>query len=144
MNSDEIRRFLSQRVTDFDGVFSIDTLPDRPRLLVCNTDPAHETGRHWIAIGVEDGRGEFFDSFGRRPNEVFERYLNRHCSSWIFNDKHLQSVVSKFCGHYCIYYCLLRSRGIDMRKIVRSFSNDTSLNDILVHGFVCRPRWLHV
>jgi len=28
--------------------------------------------------------------------------------------------------------------GFDMRKIVRSFSSDTALNDALVHRFVCR------
>ena len=28
--------------------------------------------------------------------------------------------------------------GVDMRKIVSSFSSDTGLNDALVHGFVCR------
>jgi len=108
MNSDDIERFLSRRLSDFDGVFSIDTLPDRPRLLVCNTDPSDKPGRHWVAIYVDDdcNRGEFFDSFGRRPDDVFERYLNRHCSSWIFNDRQLQSVTSKFCGHYCIYYCI--------------------------------------
>ena len=138
MNSDEIHRFLDRRLLNFDGVFSIDTLPDQPRLLVCNTDPSHKPGRHWVAIYVDNDRGEFFDSFGRRPNAVFERYLNSHCSSWIFNDAQLQSVVSKFCGHYCICYCLLRARGIDMRKIVRSFSSDSGLNDVLVHRFVCR------
>ena len=53
---------------DFDGVFSVDTLPDRPRLLVCNTDPSHRPGRQWVAICVNDGRGEYFDSFGRRPS----------------------------------------------------------------------------
>ena len=93
MNSDEIERFLSRRLTDFDGVFSIDTLPDRPRLLVCNTDPSDKPGRHWVAIYVDDdgNRGEFFDSFGRRPDDVFERYMNRHCSSWIFNGRQLQA-----------------------------------------------------
>jgi len=49
MNSDEIERFLGRRLVDFDGVFSIDTLPDRPRLLVCNTDPSDKPGRHWVA-----------------------------------------------------------------------------------------------
>jgi len=39
MNLDEIDCFLRARVRDFDGVFSIDNLPDDPRLLVCNTDP---------------------------------------------------------------------------------------------------------
>jgi len=36
---------------------------------------------------VEDGRGEYFDSFGRRPSALFERYLNRHCTSCIYNDR---------------------------------------------------------
>ena len=117
-------------------MFSVDNLPEDPRLLVCNTDPSDKPGRHWIAIYIEDGRGDFFDSFGRRPNVDFERYMNCHCVSWNFNDKQLQSVVSKFCGHYCIYFCILRSRGIDMRRIVRSFSSDTGLNDALVNACV--------
>ena len=138
MNSDEIDRFLKRRLRDFDGVFSVDNLPEDPHLLVCNTDPSDKPGRHWIAIYIENDRGDFFDSFGRRPNDDFERYMNRHCSSWNFNDKQLQSIVSNFCGYYCIYFCILRSRGIDMCKIARSFSSDTGLNDALVHAYVCR------
>jgi len=140
MNSDEIDRFLRARVRDFDGVFSIDTLPGDPRLLVCNTHPFNKPGRHWIAIYIRDGRGEFFDSFGRRPNIDFERYTNRHCMSWNFNDRQLQSIISKFCRHYCIYFCIRRTSGIDMRKIVRSFTSNTGLNDVLVHAYVCSPQ----
>jgi len=72
----QIDRFVRQRLPDYDGVFSIDTLPEHPRLLVCNTDPSNEPGRHWVAICVRDGRREFFDSFGRAPNAIFECYLN--------------------------------------------------------------------
>jgi len=44
---------------DFDGVFSADTLPEKPHLLVANTDPAHEPGQHWVCIcGNEDDYGE--------------------------------------------------------------------------------------
>jgi len=64
MNSDEVDRFLRARVRDFDGAFSVDNLPDDLHLLVCNPDPSEEPGRHWIAIYIEDGRGEFFDPFG--------------------------------------------------------------------------------
>jgi len=141
MNSDEIERFLRRRLSEFDGVFSVDNLPEDPRLLVCNTDPSDRPGRHWIAIYVDsEGRGDFFDSFGRRPNADFERYMNRHCLSWNFNDRQLQSVVSKFCGHYCIYFCIARSNGIDMRKIVRKLTSDTGLNDMLVHAYVCSQK----
>ena len=64
MNSDEIDRFLRARLRDFDGVFSVDNMPEDP-LLVCNTDPSDKAGRHWIAINIEDGRRDFFDSFAR-------------------------------------------------------------------------------
>ena len=127
MNSEEIQRAL-RRVRDFDGVFAADALPDEPHLLVVNTDPASRPGRHWVCICVENRRGEYFDSFGRPPTTDFERYMDLHRSSWIFNRRQLQSVISRFCGHYCIYYCVLRSRGVDMPKIVSSFTTDTGLN----------------
>ena len=139
MNTDEIDRVLKRTCEeDFDGVFSADNLPEKPRLLVVNTDPADRPGRHWVCMSVRDGYGEYFDSFGQPPTADFERYLKRHCSSWTFNDRQLQSVISRFCGHYCIYYCMLRSRGLDMPKIVSSFTTDTALNDVLVHSFACR------
>jgi len=60
MNSDEIDRFLRDRLRDFDGVFSDDILPEDFRLVVCNTNPYDKVGRHWIVIHVdEDGRGDF-------------------------------------------------------------------------------------
>jgi hypothetical protein len=138
MNTDQIDRILKRNVDCFDGVFSCDRLPNEPRLLVCNTDPSNRPGEHWIAICVDyRGRGEYFDSFGREPSDNFRRYMNRHCVNWIYNDRQLQSVASRFCGHYCIYYCLLRSRGLDMRRIVGSFTNDTGFNDVMVHAFIC-------
>ena len=139
MNTEGINRVLRRMCAEnFDGVFSVDNLPEEPRLLVANTDPASQPGRHWVCICVENGHGEYFDSFGLPPTAHFERYLNRHCSSWTFNQRQLQSVISRFCGHYCIYYCMLRCRGLDMPKIVSSFTADTALNDVLVHRFVCR------
>ena len=57
MNGEEIERFLRERLPNFDGVFSVDTLPRTPRLLVCNTDPSDRPGRHWVVIYVKDGHG---------------------------------------------------------------------------------------
>ena len=50
---------------------------------------------------------------GRAPTRTFERYMNELCREWIYNCKQLQSIVSRFCGHYCACYCILRSKGID-------------------------------
>ena len=65
------------------------------------------------------------------PSVTFRRYLDKHCVYWSYNDVQLQSVVSRFRGHYCVRYCILRSRGIDMRS---SFTRDTGFNDVLVYG----------
>jgi hypothetical protein len=73
MNTREIERFNRDHVclASFQGVFSRDTLPSKPRLLICNTDPSDKPGQHWIAIYVDKNlRGEFFDSFGRHPTRI--------------------------------------------------------------------------
>jgi hypothetical protein len=139
MNTYDISRILTANSPLFRGVFSCDTLPTtRVRgLIVCNTDPHDKPGQHWIAMYFDDDRGEYFDSFGRAPTRVFKDYLNRHCKCWIYNDRQLQSVCSRFCGHYCVYYCLLRGRGVDLRRIVATFTNDTGFNDVIVHRFIC-------
>ena len=80
MNTEEIEYILNRHLKHL-MVYSARRLYPSPRLLVCNTDPAHKSGRHWVCVHVANGYGEYFDSFGCRPNVVFEHYLNRHCSS---------------------------------------------------------------
>ena len=51
-------------------------------------------------------------------NEKYLRYrdraINEYCREWIFNKRQLQSAVSRFCGHYCVCFCILRSRDISL------------------------------
>jgi len=125
----------------FLGVFPCDRLPTRfkvPALLVCNTDPHDAPGEHWVVLYVENSSyGEFFDSFGRPPDAPFRTFLNYNCSNWIFNDRHLQSAISRFCGHYCIFYCLHRCRGSSVNAVVGKLTLDTGLNDYLIHKYIC-------
>lgn len=139
MNTKEIQQFLKSKCNGvFQGVFSADTLPDNPSLLVCNTDESNKPGQHWVAIHLDDyGRGEYFDSFGRAPNEHFKSYMNEHCRIWTFNNKQLQNIFSRYCGNYCCVYCVLRCRRISMTRIVNMFTNDTAYNDTIAHRFVC-------
>ena len=82
MNTDQLDRAIRLYAKHFDGVFSGDRLPTKPRLLVCNTDPSDESGEHWIAIYVNDDEyyGEYFDSLGRAPTLTFERIHERTLS----------------------------------------------------------------
>jgi len=89
MNTQQIDSIVRRYVRRFHGVFSADCLPDNSRLLVCNTDPAHRPGEHWVVMYVDDeGRfGEYFDSLGRPPPVAFRRYLDRHCRYWSYNNR---------------------------------------------------------
>ena len=142
MDSVVIDRVLKKHCGIYRGIFACDQLPDiviRRSVIVVNTDPSTQPGQHWICMYFdENGYGEFFDSFGMAPKPVFGRYMNRQCIAWTFNNMQMQSLVSRFCGHYCIWYCLMKFRKVTLNKIVRIMSNDTGLNDFLVHRFVCR------
>ena len=63
--------------------------------------------------------------------------MNKHCVDWLFNARQLQSVISSYCGFYCCFYCVLRCRGVDLARIVNSFTSDTGFNDSIVRNFVC-------
>ena len=109
MNGSQIEHYLKRYCGDvFMGVFLSDKLPrfiTKPTLLVCNTDVSYLPGEHWIAIFIDsNGRGEFFDSFGREPGEPFFSFMNEQCRFWIYNDRQLQSVISSVCGHYVCYF----------------------------------------
>ena len=139
MNSQQIDRVIRRHVRRFDGVYSIDTLLRHhgPKLLVANTDPVNRPGEHWIAISVDDrGNEQYFDSFGHAPSKTFHDYMNRHCRRWSYNRMQFQSAVSELCGHYCIVWCLLNSRKVDLCNLLSS--SDTGLNDLLIRSIIGR------
>ena len=144
MDTTDLFKHLSRRCQELlVGIFPADKLPHkipvrRPLLFICNTDPHNKPGEHWIVMYLDDNNGgEFFDSFGRNPSPIFLDFMNKHCIKWTFNAEQLQSVLSRYCGHYCVFYCLFKKLRYDMLSIVNCFSNDTTLNDVIVHDFVC-------
>ena len=144
MNNSVIDTILRKRCTIYRGVYPCDKLPSiawsmRPFVIVANTDPASRPGQHWICMYFDEkGYGEFFDSFGSPPNGIFKLNMDKHCVMWKFNDKQFQSSVSRFCGHYCIWYCMMKNRNISMHTIKHAMTDDTGLNDYLVHRFACK------
>ena len=144
MNTAKIDGILRKRCKGmFLGVYARDRLPNklpakRPLMLVCNTDPHNKPGEHWVVLYIgNDSCGEYFDSFAMNPCLTFERYLNKYCKRWTSCKRHVQNIFSKYCGHYCIFYSLFRSIGYDIDVVIDCFKDDTVLNDLMVHKFVC-------
>ena len=128
----------------FQGVYPSDKLPTSvssyPALFIANVDTSDKPGIHWVAFYfAKEREGEFFDSYGLPPSNytgTFTSFLTNNSNSWIFNTVTLQSVNSKVCGHYCLYFALFRSRQVNMSMIVHRFSGSKSRNDFLVKRFI--------
>ena len=126
------------------GVFPIDKLPKKissfPILYVINTDKSDKPGMHWVALYFnEDKRAEFFDSYGNPPDKYdahLMRFIDRHSSGVLYNDRCLQSLDSTVCAQYCIMFAQYRCRNVAMQTTVHMFTRDTRYNDAFVHNFV--------
>ena len=101
---------------------------------VINTDPHYKPGQHWVAMYLNGGRGEYYDSLGLPP--MYEEFVDFLPKKWTFNSRTVQDVISEYCGHHCIYYLCNRLKGQTMRKIVNTFDDDFVVKDALVREFV--------
>jgi|688.fasta_scaffold17848_7 hypothetical protein len=112
----------------FKAVLPRDKLPNKvkyPSAYIINTQGSSHPGEHWLAIYYDkNGNCDFFDSFGLNPAIYgFIDFLNKTCKKWNYNNKQIQSLMSEFCGYYCTYFILLRSRNIPMECILNFFDN---------------------
>ena len=117
------------------GCFPSDKLPTPKKLpfgLVVNTDPSTEEGTHWLAVWVDsEGRGEYFDSYGREPLEVIKNYLDKHSRSWqCALTTALQGHLTAVCGQYCVYFLYMKCRGYAFVPI-----DDVQVNDFVENKF---------
>ena len=144
MNELQIKHILESdaRARDaFRGVYARNKLPIRApttSLYVCNTDPNHKPGEHWVTIYINnDRRGEYFDSFGMPPLfDEFVTFLNNNTKSWTHSKIVVQDVYSSVCGYHCIFYAVHRCIGFNVGSIANMYTNDAVFNDAIVEEFV--------
>lgn len=126
----------------FRGVFAADQLPARitrrPRLIIANTAPSSDSGKHWVAMYITTtGISEFYDPLGEKPPEgSFESFLITHGPLYLYNAKRLQNFGTNTCGHHCLFYAAHRCLGWSMQDIVNLFQNRSlAENESLVTDF---------
>ena len=144
MNTNEIPEYLNRNLICrkiFVGVYPANKTPELrrlPALIVCNTDissgPVNIGSYFMLTKTIEEHTLTRWVDF--RLNGL--RYFRCELYSVDLEWEALQSVISKLCGHYCIFYCLYRCREADVRKLAKIFTKDTSVNDSIVHNFGCK------
>lgn len=137
MNTAEISKYLKLIHHSLVGnVFAANRLPihmTSPVYLISNLDPDTKPGSHWVAIYIDsNGVGEYFDTFGRKPEGYHLSFLKRNTSRWRHNNKVIQSIFSSVCGEYCLLFLYLKYRGLSLRSFVNMFNENTIQNDNLV------------
>lgn len=137
MNTNQLNKVM--RSDDFTskyflGTFSRDRLPqikDFPSCLILNNKPSNHGGEHWIAIYFHKNKtAEFFDSFGNHPafyNLI--KYLKNNSKQFSYNKQRLQSFTSFYCGLYCCFYLMMKSRKRALKYILKQFSKSAIKND---------------
>jgi len=142
MDTSQINRILrSDAATKgcFLGTFPLDRLPQPhsfPASAVANLDDSTMPGSHWVALfRTNYSKGEYFDSFGRRPPEAVISSFLSGCTDLQFNIRPAQSKDTITCGQWSILFILLRSRGLSLNNIRdcfdKGFHHDKAVNAIV-------------
>ena len=116
-------------------------IDEGPFAIICNNEPDTQAGMHCLGLYSEPNSTnvEFFDSFAM-PIEFYGEYFTRFCErmgkTLTFSKCQLQSNFSSYCGQYCLYFLIHRSRGSTFPDIIQRFSDNLQENDRIVSDFV--------
>ena len=134
----------------FLGVLPCDRLPKDvhhlPAMLVVNTEPAHLSGAHWLAIYITIHRqGYFFDSYGHPPTydafpKSIQQFLDRSCSDVVYSPQQVQDHLSTACGQHCLFFLFNMQKGVSYQKFLSMYGKNVYRNDDKVYDFVNRVK----
>lgn len=125
------------------GVYAADTLPHsfkKTAAFIANTDTRSKPGTHWVAFIIpKRGKPIYFDSYGLPPYiDQHLTFLKSVSNKHRFNNKSLQSITSKLCGHYCIYFIHEYLKNNSLKLFQDKFTFNVKENDNIVKkAFKC-------
>lgn len=107
--------------------------------IICNTDPHHKAGRHWLAmfIDLQNDTIEYFDSVGTKPFKSAEEFINNTITNAFARlGKTLEKKINKRqhqkadteCGVYSINYIVARLNGKSFEDITNKIIKDSDMN----------------
>lgn len=132
MDTKQLYKALStNKITNpyFDGIYAKDLLEDidsKPILIICNTDPSFEPGKHWVVFFFENETCEFFDSLGKSVDfygPEFVNFVEKFSTQTKFVKKKIQPSNTALCGVYCLFYSYFKCQGKSLKKICKMMTS---------------------
>lgn len=142
--STQINKFL-QFNSQFLGCYSHSQLSDLlfpsslPKYLIINTSSSQTKTGHWTVLYLKNLRECFyFNSFGIKVlSKHIKKFLSQLYKFVYYNDIQLQSLTSKNCALFCIYFIQNVKTKKDYLRLLKRFNNiNLKQNDCLVVRFV--------
>jgi hypothetical protein len=100
-----------------------------PTCLIANADNSNEKGSHWLSVYVQSpNEVNFFDSYAEdiskyKDIEHFVYSVSKQQPPLQLTDSPLQGETSDVCGHWCILFIRLRSKGLSFNDFVNIFND---------------------
>jgi hypothetical protein len=123
-------------INNFIGVFMMNEINkvshQSNECFIVNLQNSDQSGSHWTAVYKNNNNVYYFDSYGAPvPNEIRKRYNKFKINNFqsddnILPDKPLQSYSQTICGHLCVLFLLLCSKGKSFESIINLLQNNIS------------------
>lgn len=140
MYASEILKFLRSNIQDSHPsiiVTSIDKLPEKvtlPLYMVVNEDYSTQPGSHWICLHINNDRHAIYlDSFGRKPLQEIEKFIDKHAYNVEVSRIQLQMSTSTLCGAFSAIALIEFSRKKSLKHFLSTFAQyNRYLNDLII------------
>jgi hypothetical protein len=119
----DIQRICSHIGIKLNGIFMKDQVNNtnfKDGNYIMNLENSNQSGSHWVSFVKKGDCVYYSDSYGVRPPEnIYNLFLN-NCSKVYVNMKPFQSLNSKKCGWYAIYflYSMNKRKGVMLNRFI--------------------------
>lgn len=138
LSTDECELFMKNN-PGYLGTFPKDELPIKlstHQSCIINLDNHDGPGTHWVAVYCGNDYCEYFDSYGIIPPTIIRRFMRTSKKKMIYSTTEIQPLRndSILCGYYCIYYIVMRAKGVEPYDVLYKFeiNNELSNDKLLI------------
>ena len=133
MDSNEINLLaIKLGIHSFLGVFAADQLDnleeEQTGVLICNTEPSYQSGRHWVGLCITKYSVIYFDSLNTnffKSNHI-KKMLNKFKKPFLKNNIQIQANNSDKCGIHSLVFCYIMSRKNSKKTFMRFLDSFSS------------------
>ena len=94
------------------------------------------SGSHWVATFVENGKIDYFDSFGLLPFQEIVDHAKKKNLTLVHQNDQIQDLNTTTCGYFCLYFLNEMNKGSSYFNLLQVFDvHDTMKNERFIERY---------